>query len=191
MASLDDRGRFAAWTATLLIAIFTIAGCGVFGLSGKATSKGASDGGRESLAWPLEGPISSGYGPRGKTHHDGLDISAPEGTPVKAAASGTVIFSGSLRGYGTTVIIEHHATVTTVYAHLSEKRVKAGDSVRSGQVIATVGRTGKTTGPNLHFEVRRNKVAQDPVAFLPARSSSMFAKKEAPAPKKKGVGYGG
>jgi len=99
-----------------------------------------------------------------------------------------VIFSGLLRGYGNTVILEHRGGVTTVYAHNRDNLVETGAKVQRGEVIATVGRSGKTTGPNLHFEVRRSKVAEDPLAFLPAKSSPVVAKQEKPAKRRVGVG---
>jgi murein DD-endopeptidase MepM/ murein hydrolase activator NlpD len=130
---------------------------------------------RGSFSWPAEGQVSSTFGRRGKTNHDGIDIAAPEGTPVHAAADGSVIFTGNLRGYGKVVILEHRPGLTTVYAHLQETRVEVGARVKRGDVIASLGQTGKTTGPNLHFEVRRHNVAKDPIAFLPAKSPSLVA----------------
>ena len=125
--------------------------------------------------WPVDGQVSSSFGKRGKTNHDGIDIAAPEGTPIHAAADGGVIFSGVLRGYGKVVIVEHRPGLTTVYAHLLESRVEVGARVKRGDVIASLGQTGKTTGPNLHFEVRRQNIARDPIAFLPAKSPSLVA----------------
>jgi murein DD-endopeptidase MepM/ murein hydrolase activator NlpD len=130
---------------------------------------------RGTFSWPADGQISSAFGRRGKTNHDGIDIAAPEGTPVHAAADGSVIFTGNLRGYGKVVILEHRPGLTTVYAHLQETRVEVGARVKRGDMIASLGQTGKTTGPNLHFEVRRHNVAKDPIAFLPAKSPSLFA----------------
>jgi murein DD-endopeptidase MepM/ murein hydrolase activator NlpD len=110
--------------------------------------------------------------------HDGIDISAPEGAPVRAAADGRVIYSDVLRGYGYVVIIEHGKGLTTVYAHNKKNAVRVGTQVERGSVIAAVGRTGKTTGPNLHFEVRRNNTARDPIRFLPATSPPLVAQRE-------------
>ena len=112
----------------------------------------------------------------------------PRGTEVHAAGSGVVIFSGALRGYGNTVIVEHASGITTVYAHLEEIGAATGARVRRGDNIGTVGETGRTTGPNLHFEVRRNRVARDPLAFLPERKGSVMAQREKPAPKRAGSG---
>jgi murein DD-endopeptidase MepM/ murein hydrolase activator NlpD len=119
--------------------------------------------------WPLEiGRVTSRFGPRRDVHHDGIDISAPRGTPVRAAADGRVLYSDRLRGYGNLVIVDHGAGFATVYAHNTRNDVSAGERVGSGQVIATVGETGQTSGPHLHFEVREDNVARDPLAYVPA-----------------------
>ncbi len=98
--------------------------------------------------------------------HEGIDIAAPVGTPVMAAASGRVIFAGRMRGYGKIVIIQHENHYVTVYAHDSTNLVREGQMVTCGQVIGRVGRTGHTTGPNLHFEVRHNNIASNPLLYL-------------------------
>ncbi len=117
--------------------------------------------GRHPFAWPVTGVLSSGFGPRGESHHDGIDISCPAGTPVRAARAGRVLYSDTLRGYGNLLILEHDAGWVTVYAHNREHRA------RTGEVIALVGESGNTSGPNLHFEVRKDNVAHDPLFFLP------------------------
>jgi murein DD-endopeptidase MepM/ murein hydrolase activator NlpD len=122
--------------------------------------------------WPASGRISSTFGPRGNAHHDGIDIAAPEGTPVRAALDGIVAYVGVLRGYGKVVILAHRDGLTTVYAHNSRNVVKHGARVRRGAVIAFLGQTGRTTGPNLHFEVRKDNRARDPMAFLPKKAPS-------------------
>ncbi len=99
--------------------------------------------------------------------HEGVDIAAPVGTPVRAAAAGRVIFVGRMRGYGNIVIVQHDRCYVTVYAHDSCNLVREGQAVKRGQVIGKVGRTGHTTGANLHFEVRRYNVATNPLAYLP------------------------
>jgi murein DD-endopeptidase MepM/ murein hydrolase activator NlpD len=124
--------------------------------------------GMVDLVWPLMGRKTSGFGPRGKRHHDGLDIAAPKGTPVVAAAAGRVAYSGNgMRGYGRVVVIKHQNDLSTVYAHNSKLLVRMGDSVGQGQTIARVGQTGWATGPHLHFEVRRRGVPENPIKFLP------------------------
>ncbi len=122
------------------------------------------------LAWPVVGggTLSSGFGQRDNSFHDGIDISAPLGTPVVAAQDGEVVFSDELRGYGNVIIIRHRDGYATVYAHNRTNQVREGQRVRRGQVIAAVGDSGHTTGANLHFEVRKDNVARDPLPFLPA-----------------------
>jgi len=132
---------------------------------------------RGFFAWPADGQISSRFGPRGHATHDGIDISAPEGSAIKAAADGVVIYSDVLRGYGNVVIINHKDGLSTVYAHNRSNVARVGARVRRGDVIAWLGQTGKTTGPNLHFEVRRNNVARDPLRYLPGNPPSLIAQR--------------
>jgi murein DD-endopeptidase MepM/ murein hydrolase activator NlpD len=130
---------------------------------------------RESrqFQWPVQqGLVSSGFGIRNGAMHDGVDIAAPAGTPVYAADSGVVIFSGTLHGYGNTVIVRHDDDYTTVYAHNERNLVREGARVSAGQQIGEIGRSGRTTGANLHFEVRRDNVARNPLAYLPQPASS-------------------
>jgi murein DD-endopeptidase MepM/ murein hydrolase activator NlpD len=125
-----------------------------------------------ALAWPVRGPILSGFGaPRGRRHHEGVDIKAPRGTLVRAAAAGRVVESRWLRGYGNLVTIDHGGGVETLYAHMAEVFVRPGARVVRGEAIATVGATGNATTPHLHFEVRRDGRLRDPVAWLPAGAS--------------------
>jgi murein DD-endopeptidase MepM/ murein hydrolase activator NlpD len=122
------------------------------------------------MAWPVaDGRVTSGFGRRGRSHHDGIDISAPVGTPVYAAADGKVIYSDVLRGYGNVIILRHAKGYATVYAHNHRNGTRVGQKVRRGNVIASVGATGRTNGANLHFEVRENNVARNPLFFLPPR----------------------
>jgi murein DD-endopeptidase MepM/ murein hydrolase activator NlpD len=123
------------------------------------------------FVWPLaSGTLTSSFGPRGQSFHDGIDIGAPPGTPVKAARDGTVIYSDTLRGYGNVVIVEHGGGYATVYAHNEENLVHSGDQVRQGQILGRLGRTGRTSGPNLHFEVRKDNIARNPIYFLPSQT---------------------
>jgi murein DD-endopeptidase MepM/ murein hydrolase activator NlpD len=122
---------------------------------------------RSPFAWPVQGVLVSRFGIRGAEHHDGIDIAAPEGTPVEAAAAGKVIFAGVQRGYGNLAIVDHGSGEATVYAHCEKVLVKLGDEVTAGQVIARVGRTGRATGPHLHFEVREHAQPRNPLLFLP------------------------
>jgi murein DD-endopeptidase MepM/ murein hydrolase activator NlpD len=130
------------------------------------------------FSWPTLGEITSSFGQRGPKHHDGIDISAPEGAPIRAAAPGTVVFSGILRGYGNVIIIEHPYGLNTVYAHNQKNLVALGTRVPRGSVIALLGQTGRTSGPNLHFEVRRGKVARDPMRYLPRSEPSLIANRD-------------
>ena len=123
--------------------------------------------GSSPFVWPVAGPVSSDFGPRGASYHDGIDISTPVGTVVRAARAGRVLYSDSLRGYGNLIIVEHEDGYATVYAHNRENRARVGDAVHQGDAIAIVGETGKTSGPNLHFEIRKDNVARNPLFYLP------------------------
>ena len=122
--------------------------------------------------------MTSGFGPRksptagASKYHKGLDFGAPKGTPVKAAASGIVTVAGTLRGYGNVVYIKHFDGTETRYAHLSAIQTNVGAQVEQGQIIGKVGNTGASTGPHLHFEVRKNGKAVDPRGFLNGAKNS-------------------
>lgn len=118
------------------------------------------------MTWPSRGKLTSGFGRRWRRHHTGIDLAAPIGTPIYAAKDGRVIFAGWYYGYGRTVIIDHGGGVTTLYGHASRILVRTGQAVRQGQLIARVGRTGYTTGPHLHFEVRIHGTPVDPLRYL-------------------------
>ncbi|MGV3625559.1 MAG: peptidoglycan DD-metalloendopeptidase family protein [Archangium sp.] len=128
--------------------------------------------GNGSLAWPLRGVLYARFGKKGKELHDGIDLAAPAGLPVKAAAEGKVLFAGEQKGYGLIAIVEHTGGLITLYAHNRDLRVKTGQKVREGQVVATVGDSGRTSGPHLHFEVRKDGVPMDPLDFLGAVPSA-------------------
>jgi murein DD-endopeptidase MepM/ murein hydrolase activator NlpD len=151
-------------------------------LERQASAVGAADrhlsGGAGHLNWPVDGIITSRFGIRGGrlvdgvVHggrmHDGIDIAAPEGTKVIASEAGTVIYADNKqRGYGNMIMLKHDNGVVTIYAHNRENLVKEGDHVPKGQVIATVGQTGRADGPNLHFEVRVGVKPQNPLLYLP------------------------
>ncbi len=121
----------------------------------------------ENFIAPLSGSINSVFGPRNGSFHDGVDIGAPEGTPVHAVAEGEVVYSNQLRGYGNMVIVRHVGGIVSVYAHNQLNLVHEGQKVERGEVIAKVGSTGRVTGPHLHFEIRKNNAAQDPLLYLP------------------------
>jgi murein DD-endopeptidase MepM/ murein hydrolase activator NlpD len=121
------------------------------------------------FAWPiLNGVVSSPFGIRNGAMHEGVDISAPVGTPVHAADNGIVIYTGRLHGYGNVVILQHTGDYVTVYGHNERNLVRDGEQVSVGQEIAELGSTGRTSGPNLHFEIRYDKHPQNPLAYLPA-----------------------
>lgn len=120
-----------------------------------------------SLIRPTSGTITSRFGSRWGRLHSGLDIGAPKGTPIYAAAGGTVTYSGyNNSGYGNYIIISHGNGIQTLYAHCSELNVTAGTTVSQGQLIGKVGSTGNSTGNHLHFEVRVNGVAQNPQNYV-------------------------
>jgi murein DD-endopeptidase MepM/ murein hydrolase activator NlpD len=116
---------------------------------------------------PLRGTISSRFGWRNGRMHEGIDILAPGGTPVRAAGYGVVIYAGDgMHGYGNAIILDHGDRVTTLYGHLKRIRVRSGDAVAAGNVIGTVGETGNATTTHLHFEIRLGKKEVDPEKYL-------------------------
>ncbi|MEM7715620.1 MAG: M23 family metallopeptidase, partial [Cyanobacteria bacterium P01_A01_bin.68] len=125
----------------------------------------------KGFAWPAKGVFTSGFGPRWGRMHKGIDIAAPTGTPIHAAADGVVVSAGWNRGgYGKLVDIRHPDGTLTRYAHNSKIVVRKGQRVQQGQLISKMGSTGFSTGPHLHFEIRKGgKKAVNPIAFLPPR----------------------
>ena len=132
----------------------------------------APSGGVKSLAWPVNGKVTMQYGSRvhptfkTKIFNSGIDIAAPAGTPVKAAGPGEVLYQGWLRGLGQVVIIDHGGDLTTVYAHLGRTSVREGARVGAGSVIGNAGNTGTDAEYGLHFEVRKNGSAVNPMNYL-------------------------
>jgi murein DD-endopeptidase MepM/ murein hydrolase activator NlpD len=122
--------------------------------------------------WPLEARVSSSFGWRkdpftgNKKFHEGIDLAAKEGANVKAVMAGKVQITDNQKGYGKVVVLDHGHGFTTLYAHNSDITVKAGDWVKKGSTIAKVGSTGRSTGPHLHFEVKRDGKNLDPENFL-------------------------
>ena len=134
-----------------------------FNISGSKVSLGIS------LIKPISGIITSRFAESSRirsSRHTGLDISASTGTPIKAAASGTVTFSGRKGSYGNLIVISHGNGVQTYYGHCSALHASAGQQVSQGQTIAAVGSTGNSTGPHLHLEIRVNGVAYNPQNYL-------------------------
>lgn len=129
------------------------------------TSGGTGPG---ALNLPVQARVSSAFGPRthpitGERHeHSGIDFAAPAGSPVRAAGTGTVAFAGERGGYGNLVIIRHPDGAETYYAHQRDLAVRTGQIVAAGETIGTVGSTGRSTGPHLHFELRRGGRPVDP-----------------------------
>ena len=120
------------------------------------------------MRWPVRGRVIGTYGnSSGSGINDGIDIAVPEGTPVKAAENGVVIYAGDgLKDFGQTVLVRHADGKVTVYGHASEITVARGDIVRRGQEIARSGMSGSAETPKLHFEVRKDSAPVDPVSFL-------------------------
>jgi murein DD-endopeptidase MepM/ murein hydrolase activator NlpD len=119
--------------------------------------------------WPVPHfyKVSSHFGPRGRKHHDGIDIPAPRGTPVIAVDDGVVIYSDDgIRGYGNMIVLAHGDDIFTVYAHNRKNKVDKGNRVERGQLIAEVGNTGRSTGPHLHFEIRVKNKVRNPAQYL-------------------------
>ena len=139
--------------------------------------QGVGSSSKTSLILPVAGRLSSAYGTRNdpfdgeQRFHKGMDIAAPAGTLVRSAASGRVLSTGYRQGYGQTVEVEHPDGSTTLYAHLQESLVSEGDSLRQGAVLGAVGSTGRSTGPHLHFEYRKEGKSIDPESVLSRNSS--------------------
>lgn len=163
------RSRFLTGGTAALTGLSGLTGLGA---TGAASSVGAGSG---RLLRPVAGSVSSPFGERvhpvtgEHRHHDGVDLAAAEGTPIRAAEDGVVSFAGQQNGYGNVVIVDHPGPgggFQTVYAHQSHLGVTQGEQVARGEVIGAVGSTGVSTGPHLHFEVRRGGRAVDPLPYL-------------------------
>lgn len=149
----------------LCVLAVALAGCaGGRGLSYRPETVTTAYG---NLRWPVAGVVSSGFGGRDGRRHNGVDILAPEGTEVRAAGTGRVLYAGEgLRGYGNAAVLDHGEGITTLYGHLKEIRVKSGDGVTTDAVIGTVGRTGNATTSHLHFELRLEGRSVDPEKYM-------------------------
>ncbi len=124
---------------------------------------------KSGFIWPVKGGVlTSRYGNRNGRKHEGIDIGAKAGTPIRSASAGTVMFSGpGPTGYGLMVIIKHSGNLMTVYSHNSKNYARKNMRVKQGQIVAAVGSTGRSTGPHLHFEVRNDTQPMDPLRYLP------------------------
>lgn len=129
---------------------------------------------RMAFVYPVMGPrMSSDFGVRkhpikkARRHHDGIDLAAPVGAPIRAIADGQVMYADPHGGYGKYIVVRHLNGITSHYGHCDTMEVIPGHTVTAGQIIGTVGNSGASTGPHLHFEIRRDGEAQDPESFLP------------------------
>jgi peptidoglycan hydrolase-like protein with peptidoglycan-binding domain len=163
-------GRFGSHTDAALRRFQRWAGIAVDGKAGPATLAalaGPLPVAPVPLAYPVDGTVGDGFGPRGTRFHAGVDLIAPFGTPVTAAAAGRVTWAGFLAGgWGKLVIVAHGHGLKTLYAHLTRIDVRAGEPVAVGSRLGLVGATGDATGPHLHFEVRVRGAAVDPLPAL-------------------------
>ena len=153
------HARNLAAAILIKIFLFTLLSCSYSGLK----NPGSGVSWLPTYSHPVKGRITTQF----NLFHDGIDFAAPRGTPVRAAASGVVKFRGYIRGYGKTVILPHDNNITTLYAHLHTFRTSKNRKVDRGQIIGTVGSTGRSTGPHLHFETRVKNKPRDPNQFLP------------------------
>ena len=162
-------GSFGAHTAAAVVRAQARAGLGEDGIAGPATRRALSGPPPRApfaLRRPVAAPIGDRFGPRGAGFHAGVDLPAPAGTPVRAAASGIASVAWDPGGFGRYVAIAHALGVRTIYAHLSAALVAPGAPVGAGALIGRVGTTGHSTGPHLHFEVRVRGAAVDPAPVL-------------------------
>lgn len=156
--------------------VFIPTGAGILNAS-KSRNRSPSQSTQEHLdsgrfLWPVPSSkrISSPFGPRWGRHHDGIDIPGRAGTNILAADDGIVVYSGSgLGGYGNTVVLSHPDGFFSVYAHNKKNKVKRGQRIHRGQVVALLGSTGHSTGPHLHFEIRRDSTPIDPKKVVSMR----------------------
>lgn len=138
--------------------------------------------------WPVDGRLMGAYGHRSDpfsgegAFHRGVDISAPTGTPIRAAADGVVSFAGWFSGFGKLVVVDHGNGMETYYAHMSKIDVMEGHDVRRGEVIGRVGSTGRATAPHLHYEVHVGKAAVNPYRFLRGSASTILAQQKTDFP---------
>ena len=150
------------WIGALLIAV-AVSGCGT--TARYRVPEDRLD--RIRLLPPVAGTVSSGFGKRAGGSHEGIDILAPDGAEVRAAFPGFAGYTGSrMRGYGNAVILDHGDGITTLYGHLAAIRVQSGETAPAGAVIGTAGRSGNATTYHLHFELRVDGKAVDPVPYM-------------------------
>ena len=168
-ASAKFSGRFGAHLDRALRRFQLYAGLATDGVAGRAVLAALRRPPPRCpipLAWPLRAPVGDRFGPRGSFFHQGIDLEARFGTPIHAAASGVVGYAGWARGFGNLVILDHADGVSTYYAHVAKLFAQPGERVSAGELVATVGATGRATGPHLHFEVHVRDAAIDPLGAL-------------------------
>jgi murein DD-endopeptidase MepM/ murein hydrolase activator NlpD len=156
--ALDHLAALEAESASLAARIRTAQAAVAPGPTGAPSASG--------FIWPVHGVFTSGFGWRWGRMHEGIDLAVPNGTPVVAAAAGTVIVAGWTGGYGNLVVVDHGNGIATAYGHNTYVTVAPGQAVAQGQLIAYSGNTGHSTGPHVHFEVRVNGSAVDPLGYL-------------------------
>jgi murein DD-endopeptidase MepM/ murein hydrolase activator NlpD len=134
----------------------------------RPSAAAAMTGAVPSFRWPVRGRVIAGYGAKvNGMPNDGINLAVPEGTSVKAAEDGVVAYAGNeLKGYGNLILVRHSNGFVTAYAHASEIKVKRGDQVKRGQIVALAGQTGNVTSPQLHFEIRKGSTPIDPTQYL-------------------------
>src|SRR5262249_42957178 len=128
----------------------------------------AADGATPAFRWPVKGRVVAGFGPKTNgQQNDGINLAAPEGTPIKAAEDAVVAYAGNeLKGHGNLVLVRHPNGYVAAYAHAKELLVKRGDTIKRGQTIANSGQTGNVDAPQLHFEIRKGPAPVDPLPML-------------------------
>jgi murein DD-endopeptidase MepM/ murein hydrolase activator NlpD len=163
LASLSEQERADAGEIDSLQAVSAELAAKIQAAQAHSTVQRTGSG---QLSWPVSAPITSPFGWRWGRMHEGIDLGAAYGTPIAAAGSGTVIYAGWLGGYGNLTVIDHGGGLATAYGHQSRIAVSVGQQVAGGEIIGYVGSTGHSTGPHLHFEVRVNGQAVDPLGYL-------------------------
>lgn len=163
-ADLAESAALAAASAEIAARIRAAAAQSPSGGDAPAPAPAPAGGG---MTWPVSAPITSPFGMRWGRMHEGLDLAASYGSPIRAAQAGTVIYCGWMSGYGNFVMIDHGNGLVTTYAHQARIAVGCNQTVSQGQTIGYVGSSGNSTGPHLHFEVRRNSSPVDPLGYLP------------------------
>jgi murein DD-endopeptidase MepM/ murein hydrolase activator NlpD len=134
--------------------------------TGRRATPAVARAGGLRFVWPVKGRLTSRYGRRNGRPHQGIDLAADKGTPIRASEAGKVIHAGRLGAYGKVVIVKHAGHYRTVYAHANRVYVRKGQLVERGQRVAEVGATGRASGPHLHFELRHGETPRDPMLYL-------------------------